>query len=233
MAACFSTPPRLLIVSGLQREAAIFAGTDAISICGDASTLRARLAKFNDFPLRLVISFGVCAGLDPALRRGDVILGTEVVWGGESIGADPTAANELTRRVADLGGRLLQGRIAATEAPVLTPEAKSQLRAATGAVAVDMESLVAGRFAKARGAPFAILRAVSDSAHRTLPPLVLNALDSDGGVNVRAVIGELIRSPSQLPGLVAAAVDSSAAFRVLGRCRSLARLRLDVGLPQL
>ncbi len=211
----------------------MFSGPDALSICGDAPTLRARLAELDDVALRMVISFGLCGGLDRTLRRGDVILGTEVVWGGESITADPTVANELMRRLADCGGRLLQGRIAAAESPVLTPEAKSKLRAATGAVAVDMESLAAGRFANARGAPFAILRAVSDSAQRALPPLVVNALDSDGGANMRAVIGELIRSPAQLPGLVAAAIDSAAAFRALSRCRGLVGPFLDFRLPQL
>lgn len=211
----------------------MFSGPDAISICGNAPTLRTRLAKLDDFPLRMVISFGICGGLDPTLRRGDVILGTEVVRGGESIPADPRVANELTRRLADCGGRVVHGRIAAAETPVLTPEAKSKLRAATGAVAVDMESLAAGRFANARGAPFAMLRAVSDSAQRALPPLAVNALNSDGGANLRAVIGELIRSPAQLPNLVAAAIDSGAAFRALSRCRRLAGPFLDFPLPQL
>jgi len=58
-------------------------------------------------------------------------------------------------------------------------------------------------------------------ADRDLPPLALKALDSHGGVDARAVIRELIRSPVQFAGLCALAVDSRAAFRALKRCRSL------------
>ena len=93
--------------------------------------------------------------------------------------------------------RVVRGTFAAADAPVLTAEEKSALRHATGAVAVDMESLAAGRFAAARAAPFAILRAVSDPADRDLPRLVLAAVDADGGVNVGAVDRALVRSPGE------------------------------------
>ena len=73
-----------------------------------------------------------------------------------------------------------------------------------------MESLIAGRYALEQRIPFAILRAVSDPADRDLPPLVLKAVDSDGGINALAVIGGLIRSPGQLAGLRAAARPTAA-----------------------
>ncbi len=109
----------------------------------------------------------------------------------------------------------------AADAPVLTAGAKSDLRRATEAAAVDMESFIAGQYALKQRIPFVILRAVSDPAERDLPPVVLKAVDPDGGINVRAVIRELIRSPGQLAGLGAAALDSRAAFRALSRCRRL------------
>ena len=67
-----------------------------------------------------------------------------------------------------------------------------------------MESLIAGQYALEQRVPFAILRAVADPAERDLPPLALKAVDSDGGIDARAVIGELIRSPGQFAGLRAA-----------------------------
>jgi len=181
----------------------------------------------------MVVSFGVCGGLDPTLRRGDIVLGTEVVSGGESVTTDAALTQALERRLNDGGERAIRGKVAAADAPVLTAEQKSALRNATGAVAVDMESLAAGRFAKARGAPFAILRAVSDPADRDLPPFVLAAVGPAGGVSVSAVIGQLIRSPGELRGLIAAAVDSAAAFRVLRRCGSLGGLFSDLVPPHL
>ena len=69
----------------------------------------------------------------------------------------------------------------------VTAAAKADLRRATEAAGVDMESLIAGQYALEQRAPFAILRAVADPAERDLPPLALKAVDSDGGIDVQAV----------------------------------------------
>ena len=221
----------MLIVCGLKREAAVF--TDAVLAYGDGPTLRSKLDELSSHPLRMVISFGMCGGLDPALRRGDIVLGTEVLSRGESVTPDAALTQALKRRLIDAGQRPCLGKIADADAPILTRGEKSALRNATGATAVDMESLAAGLFARTRGLPFAILRAVSDPADRDLPPLALTAVDPQGRVNVRAVIGELIRSPSQFGRLIAAAVDSAAATRALRRCSRLGGSFPDVLLPDL
>jgi adenosylhomocysteine nucleosidase len=211
----------VLIVSGLKREATIFAGPGRTTLCGDASTLRTRLAEAASLKPLLVVSWGLCGGLDPRLRPGDLILGAEVVSGAGVVKTDEAVTALLAERLEGVGARMFLERLAASDAPVLTAAAKAALRRATGAAAVDMESLIAGCYAREQGIPFAILRAVSDPAERDLPPLVLKAVDSDGGVDALAVIGELIRSPRELAGLRAAARDSRAAFEALKRCRSL------------
>lgn len=211
----------VLIVSGLKREAAILAGPGRLAICGDASTLRAKLAELTHQPIVLVISWGVCGGLDPRLRPGDLILGAEVVSAEGRINTDEAVTSSLAQRLIDAGARVAVERVAGVSSPVSTARAKAELRLATGAAAVDMESLIAGRFALERRTPFAILRAVADPADRDLPPLVLSAVDSDGRVKAAAVLGDLVRSPGQFTGLVAAARDGRAAFRALSRCRGL------------
>jgi adenosylhomocysteine nucleosidase len=211
----------VLIVCGLKREAAILAGPGRTTLCGDAATLRARLAEAASLKPSLVVSWGLCGGLDPRLRPGDLILGTEVVSDEGAFRTDPAVTQSLAQRLGGAGVRVFVERLAASHAPVRTAAAKADLRRATGAAAVDMESLIAGRYAREQHAPFAIMRAVSDPAERDLPPLVLKAVDSDGGINALAVIGELIRSPGQFMSLRAAARDSRAAFEALKRCRSL------------
>ena len=205
----------------MQREASILAGPGRTTLCGDAPTLRARLAEAASLKPSLVVSWGLCGGLDPRLRPGDLILGTEVVSDEGAVKTDEAVTASLAQRLGSVGARVFVERVAASDAPVLTAAAKAALRRATGAGAVDMESLIAGRYALARRAPFAILRAVSDPAERDLPPLVLKAVDSDGGIDALAVIAELVRSPGQFAGLCAAARDSRAAFETLKRCRSL------------
>ena len=170
----------------------------------------------------MVISWGVCGGLDPQLRPGDLVLGAEVVSDeGAAVRTDQAVTSSLARRLVEAGTRIAVERLAAADAPVLTAAAKAELRRASGAAAVDMESLTAGRFALEHRIPFTIVRAIADPAERDLPPVVLKAVDSGGRINVVALIGDLIRSPRQFAGLRATARDSKAAFQTLNRCRGL------------
>lgn len=211
----------VLVVCGLNREAAILAGPGRTTVCGDAPTLRAMLAEAASLRPSLVISWGLCGGLDPQLRPGDLILGAEVVSDDSAVRTDKAVTSSLAQRLADAGARVVIERMAAADAPVLTAGAKAELRRAAGAAAVDMESLTAGRFALEQRVPFAILRAVADPAERDLPPLVLKAVDSYGRINARALVRGLIGSPRQLAAFTAAAFDSRVAFRALNRCRGL------------
>jgi adenosylhomocysteine nucleosidase len=211
----------VLIICGLKREAAILKGPGRTTLCGDASTLRLRLAEAASLRPSLVVSWGLCGGLDPRLRPGDLILGAEIVSDEGAVRTDEAVTSSLAQRLGAGGARVVVERLAASAAPVLTAPAKAGLRRATEASAVDMESLIAGRYALEQRVPFAILRAVADPAERNLPPVAVKAVQSDGGINALAVIGELIRSPGQLAGLRALAADSTAAFQALKRCRSL------------
>jgi adenosylhomocysteine nucleosidase len=211
----------VLIVCGLKREAAILAGPGRTTLCGNASTLRLRLAEAASLTPSLVVSWGLCGALDPRFRPGDLILGAEVVSAGGAVRADEAVTSSMAQRLGGAGARVVVERLAASDAPILTAAAKAELRRATGAVAVDMESLIAGQYALKQRIPFAILRAVADPADRNLPSLALEAVAPDGGIDTVAIIGALIRSPSQFAGLRAVATDSGAAFRALKRCRSL------------
>src|SRR5260370_19349136 len=113
MATAPSPTASLLFVSGLEREAAIFAGPTAISIYGDAPTLQAKFGQLVDLPLRLVVSCGICGGLDPQLRPGDLVVGTDVVAEGGGITADKTVIVSLARYLANEGQRAVFGRMAA------------------------------------------------------------------------------------------------------------------------
>ncbi len=205
----------------MQREASILAGPGRTTLCGDAPTLRARLAEAASLKPSLVVSWGLCGGLDPRLRPGDLILGSEIVSNEGAVRTDEAVTASLAQRLRDAGAGVVVERLAVSDAPVVTIAAKAELRRAIEAAAVDMESLIAGQYALKQRVPFAILRSVADPAERDLPPLVLKAVDSNGRINAIAVIGELIRSPGQFAGLRALAADSRAAFQSLKRCRSL------------
>jgi hypothetical protein len=100
-------------------------------------------------------------------------------------------------------------------------QSKADLYAATGALAVDMESAVAGHFAQARHLPFAVLRVISDDARHILPPAALVAIKPDGSIALGRVLASLLRHPLQVPALIRTARTSNKAFGELLRCRGL------------
>jgi len=222
----------LLFVSGLKREAQIAHAPDALAICGGAATLRRRFAEASS-KHRLTISFGICGALDPSLRSGDIIIGTHVVSGGDSVMADEEVVWALAARLKAAGERVKIGAVVGVDAPVLTRAAKAELRKATRAASVDMESQIAARFAAEAKAPFAILRVVSDPAARDLPPLVTAAVKADGSVDYGVVAYGVMKSPRQTRGLIHGARDSSAAFAALRRARRTPGLFGGLGLAHL
>jgi hopanoid-associated phosphorylase len=228
-----SPSAKVLIVCGLKREAAILGGPGRTTLCGDAPNLRLRLAEAAGLLPSLVISWGLCGGLDPRLRPGDLILGSEVVSDERALTTDAAVTASLAERLRGAGMRVAVERFASSDAPVVTVAAKASLIRRTEAAAVDMESRIAGEYALQQRIPFAILRAVADPAERNLPPLALKAVGADGGVKAHRVIGELIRSPWQLAGLRALAADSRAAFQALERCGLLPGLFLGLGAADL
>ena len=123
-------------------------------------------------PFRLIISFGLCGGLDPALRSGDVVIGTRVLAGGTSVVADHGVARELAARLGAAGERVSLGAVAAVDAPILTRAAKAALRNATWRSESTWKARLRRASRRITRTPFAILRVVSDPADRDLPPIV-------------------------------------------------------------
>ncbi len=205
-------------VVGLRSEAArlIRAGAPADRIgvaAGDplrAETLAGDLAKRG---VAALLSFGVCGGLDPLLRAGDLIV-TECV-AGEAAAAAPDWADALRAGLHAQGRVAKHGAVAGADAPVTTPRAKDALYEASRACAVDMESVGVIRAAVAAGTPFLAIRAVGDDAHAALPKAVQNAMAPDGRTKIGAVIGGLARRPQDLPAVMRLGEGMNAALAAL------------------
>jgi hopanoid-associated phosphorylase len=193
------------------REARIAAGDRTVIGGGDAGQLDVRLEAALRERRSAVVSFGLCGALDPALKPGDLVIGEAALAGSERIDAD---AGWATRLAAALPSAL-RGAVVHAAQPIASAVDKARVRAASGAVAVDMESLAAGRAARRWAAPFAILRAVSDGADRTLPPAARVGLGRDGRPAIGPVFGSLVRHPWQTPALIRTAREAETAFRAL------------------
>jgi adenosylhomocysteine nucleosidase len=217
-------PRRLLIVTGLQREADIAAGAGSFAVCsgGNPSLLRERLAALGETigDVAGILSFGLAGGLAPHLRPGDMIAVTHVT---SHHGRHDTHRHWYDAIVSavDSAVTLHRGGLGGSESVIVSASGKRELHGATGALAVDMESHVAAAFAQLHNLPFAAIRAVSDPAHRSLPQLATQALRPDGGVDFVKVLGGIARDPLQMSSLIAAGRDCGRAFAALRRVRGL------------
>lgn len=138
----------------------------------------AALVSASDFPL--VVSAGVCGGLDPLLRVGDLVLPDAVINnGGRRL---PVTGSVAQRSAAAGAAPARTGLMATVSRAARTPAAKAALRAATGAVAVDMESAAILEAAAARGCSSLVVRAVSDDAGETLPDELMRLMGTDGRI---------------------------------------------------
>jgi hopanoid-associated phosphorylase len=221
----------VLAVTGLAREARLAEGPGVITIRagGDTARLRAMLGAHIVPNCRAVISVGIAGGLDPDLVPGDVIVATGIATPDRRHSASLDVARRLAAQLSAHPKRVVLADLAGVDAAVMCPIAKRDLRRATGAIAVDMESHIAADFAARYGLPFAAVRVICDPAHRALPALIATALHPNGEVNFSSLLGGLMRRPLQLVAMTRLARDAAEGFRALRNCRDL--LGYGFGIP--
>jgi adenosylhomocysteine nucleosidase len=214
---------RVVAVTGMQREAKLLRGRCNVVVAGsDNSTLASKIEGAIERGTRAILSLGICGALSPELAVGTIIVGTEVVRNEKRWRADESWSNALARDA-------VTGIIAGSDSVLLTEESKIALHGLTGANAADMESHIVARVASERGLPFAVLRAVSDAVHHTLPPAAAFGLNKDGSIDYSAVMLSLLDEPSQWRALLRTARDTNTAMAALLRC--LERLPAGLGCP--
>lgn len=212
----------ILAVTGLKREAEI-AGTEgvvAVAGGGDAAGLKQKLDALHG-DISGVISIGLAGALAPNLKVGEVVVADQVFFEGRLGERGETHPCDEPWRVR-LAARLPaahSGPVVGSDAILEDAGGKAALYDRSGALAVDMESHVAARFAAERQLPFAALRVISDDARHVLPPAALVAMKPDGGIAVGRVLVSLLRHPLQVPALIKTARASNRAFAQLLRCR--------------
>jgi len=218
----------IIAVTGMAREARVVAHHDVLPVVGggDAELLERRIDVAIARGGRRILSVGICGALCPELRVGDVVIASEIVT---AEGVYPVTASWMR----ELASRLPEAVVAPMTAGDLVSahrDDKADLREATKARTVDMESHVAARAALAHGLPFAALRVVSDGANRSLPHAAQVALHPSGGVDMPAVLRSVLRAPLQILPLMRTAWEAEIAFAKLLFC--LGALRPGFARPK-
>jgi hopanoid-associated phosphorylase len=215
----------VVAVTSIALEARIARGSGVTVLCEHSLRLSAALEAAIARGASGVISFGVAGGLRPGLVAGDCVVASGVRAGEEVIGTDSAWARNL---LAAIPGAV-HAEIVGADAVVMTPAAKADVHAATGAVAVDMESHIAAKVAAKHRLPFAACRVVIDGAHRTLPPAAAVGLREDGTTDIAAVLRSVMLEPRQIPDLIHTARDARVAWRSLHAARL--RIGASLGFP--
>jgi len=204
----------VLCTTGLEAEAKIArrAGLSAVVGGGDHRRTIA-VVEENAATAECLVSFGIAGALKPGLRAGDIVLSTEVVdedrrW---------LSSESLRPRISELVDQIgaIEGPVLGAQIAVGTKRDKRRAWRETGAIAVDLESVVVARAAAALGIPFVVLRAIADPAVRDLPPAALLPLADDGTPALGTVLASVLRRPKQLPTLLAVAREARQALQAL------------------
>lgn len=206
---------RILAATGLRREAQILArpGVLAIPGGGRSAALEAALLDAAQTGAEAIVSLGVAGALAEGLAPGDWVIAEAVIVDGSPLPTDAAWRERLHARLPGARAGVFLG----SETMVTEAAEKARAHAATGAVAVDMESHVAARVARRLGLPFAAARVISDAAARSLPPAVKAGMRPDGGMALGPVLAALARDPRQLPALIRTGLEAERAFKGLER----------------
>ena len=214
---------RLGVITGLVSEARCFDDSVRVRCRGMGPNAASEAARsLVDEGCPALLSFGIAGGLDAALPAGTVVVAEAVIdTDGKSY---PTAAEWRAGLVQLLEGNIpvASGVLAGSDRVVPTPAGKRRLAAATGAVAVDMESHAVARVAAERRVPLLVVRAISDPLEGTIPRSAMLGVDAYGRRRPMRVAAALLRRPGDLPALLCLRRDSARAMEALGRVAVLA-----------
>lgn len=176
-----------------------------------------------------LLSFGLAGGLDPWLKPGDLVCPGRILSADrEALPADPQWHGHVMADARTAGMEIADGALFGYDRPVAEAGTKHRLANETGAVAVDMESHSVAAVAAAHGLPFVALRAIADTADRSLPPAALAAVDAEGRIRAMAVTLALLRGPGQIPAMIELARGTRAGMTSLRRAAGLRRLVLGL-----
>jgi adenosylhomocysteine nucleosidase len=165
---------------------------------GRANAAQATESLLDGHRPAMVISAGFAGGLDPQLRRGDILLADQLL--DEAGGQWDIDRRFLTAPAAH---GVYVGRLLTVDRVVRAPEEKLALGRRHAATACDMETLAVAEVCRRREVPLAAVRVINDAADDTLPPDVEKLLaQPTAAARLGAALGSILKRPSSLKDLL-------------------------------
>jgi adenosylhomocysteine nucleosidase len=172
----------------------------------------------------ICIASGLSGGLKSSYASGEVLAARTVadVKGTRLLYSD----SGLVSRAETSGARIVE-KFLVSDQVISTTEEKLALGASGDAV--DMESLYILAAAAQRGIRSVAIRAISDAADSTLPLDFNSVFDERGAVSIPKVIGQVVRKPGRIAGLLRLANESERAAAALARFLDVYILGVELG----
>lgn len=158
-----------------------------------ARSVRGALA--NDY--HACLSTGLAGGLKHLHPTGRVLVARTVRHG---IGDEYFSTDSRLRRLAAVCGARVVDAFYSADHVLVT--AREKVALGLLADAVEMESYSILEEARKWRVPAVAVRVISDGAGDDLPLDFNRAISRDGGVSLPRLLGQLVRRPRQLPGLI-------------------------------
>jgi adenosylhomocysteine nucleosidase len=229
---------RVGIVAAFDREAQMLSdragaaaglsGGALVALAGQGPE-RARAAgqRLLDKGATALMSWGLAAGLDRALKPGSLLLPVAVLDAG--LHPHPVDAAWHRELCAYLRGRftIYTEPLAESELLLSTPAQKRALMLHSAAIAADMESAALAALAQAAHVPFVAVRAVSDTAAVRVPLWLDGVIDGAGRLCLGSVLRQILMRPLDWAAISHLALGFRAARTTL---TGVAR-QLGVGTP--
>lgn len=202
----------IIVATGFTREVRTVSGPGIVAIAGGgvARDLEERLDAAAREGAAGIVSYGLAGGLADGFAVGDWVVGTRL-RGTIEHECHPGWRDAISACLPNsrIGGFFADGRMIDTVAE------KRALGAEHAALAVDMESHVAARVARAHGLPFAIVRIISDGVDHLLPHAITVSMRPDGGFDRMRMRTSLAAAPGQMRDVVQTMKQFAAGFRGL------------------
>ena len=221
------TSPLIGIITGLGVEAEILKPLEAkglvrIGVAGASEKKAEALARqMASDGAQALLSFGICGGLVPQVKIGDLVLADSVHHHrGHDWATDESWRDAMLDALTDRRDRRVRvhiGRLTGAATIVHQPQAKRALAHKADAIAVDMESHAVAEVADHLKLPLLVVRTCSDVVDHSLPIDALDAISTDGNVRVMSATTRLAKKPWMIPPLVRLALNTRRALKTLER----------------
>jgi adenosylhomocysteine nucleosidase len=167
-----------------------------------------------------LISWGCAAALDASFKSGDLVMANSCIDAEQvAFGLNNKAWLIFVKTSLEKHPAVHSyiGTLAESKSIVASSLDKENIAEATGAIALDMESVAIAKVAQGHGLPFLCIRAIADPLNMDLPKAVSHALNDQGDVVLSKLLTYLLWHPTELPGLIRLGLSFHAAKNTLKR----------------